>query len=88
VDANNIPNAEEEHPSDVEEAIKAIDVTAGDKGHRSKRTTDKVMRLFINAHLLREKKHCRHFHINQFYQTCDIGKLISLDSSICPLFTC
>jgi hypothetical protein len=82
VDANNILDADEEHASDIEESIKAIDITAGGKGHGSKQTTDKVMRLFINAHLLCDQKCCHHFHINQFFRTSDIGKLFSSDSSI------
>jgi hypothetical protein len=49
-------NADEEPASDVEEAIKSIRITA--VGKDCKQTTDKVMRLFINAHLLCGRKHC------------------------------
>ena len=76
-DNNILPNADEEGAGEVEEAIKSIGITAGGKG--CKRTTDKVIRLFINAHLLRGRKRCRRFHAKHYYRTVDIGKSIILD---------
>ena len=76
---NNIPNGVGEDASDVEEAIKSISITAGGTGRGCKRTTDKVMLLFINAHRLRGRKHCRRFHSNYYYRTADIRKLFILD---------
>ena len=87
---NNIPNGDcdKEDTSDVEEAIKSIIVTAGGTGKGCKRITDKdkVMRLFINAHLLRGRKRCRRFHSNHYYRTADIRKSfvrLKLDVSFC-----
>jgi len=78
---NNIPNGDRnrEGSSDVEEAIKSINITAGGTGRGCKRTTDKVMRLFINTHLLHGRKHCRRFHSNHYYRTTDIHKSFILD---------
>ena len=80
---NSIPNGDGEGKSDVEEAIKSISIMAGGTGRGSKQTTDKVMRLFINAHLLRGRKHCRRFHSNHYYRTTDIRELFILDSRFC-----
>ena len=79
---NNIPNGDRERTSDVEveEAIKSINFTAGGTG--CKRTTDEVMRLFVNAHLLRGRKRCRRYHSNHYYKTADIRTLFMLDSSL------
>jgi len=71
---NNIPIDDREGTSDVEEAIKSISVMASGTGRGCKRTTDQVMLLFINAHLLRGRKHCRRFHSNHYYRTADICK--------------
>jgi len=76
---NNIPDGEGEGASDVEEAIKSISIMAGGTDRGSKRTTDKVMRMFINAHLLHGRKRCRRFHINHYYRTADIHKSFILD---------
>jgi len=76
---NQNPNADKEDVCDVKASIKLIGVMARGKG--CKRTTDKVMRLFINAHLLRERKHCRWFHINHFYKSEDICMFSLLKSS-------
>ena len=82
---NNIPNGgrDEEDASDIEEAIKSINVTAGGTGRGWKRITDKdkVMRMFINAHLLRGRKRCRRFHSNNYYRTADIRKSFVLNLS-------
>jgi len=78
---NNIPNGDHnrEGSSDVEEAIKSINIMAGGTGRGCKRTTNKVMRLFINAHLLCGRKHCCRFHSNHYYRTTDIRKSFILD---------
>ena len=70
----NIPNGDREDASDVKEAIKSISITAGGTGRGCKQTTDKVMWLFINVHLLCGRKHCCHFHSNHYYNTADICK--------------
>jgi len=75
----NTLNGDREDTSDVEEAIKSISITAGGTGRGCKRTTDKVMWLFINAHLLCGRKRCRRFHSNHYYNTADIRKSFNLD---------
>ena len=77
---NSIPNGDREGASDVEEAIKSISITAGGTGRSCKQITDKVMWLFINAHLLCGRKCCCHFHSNHYYNMADIRKLFNLDS--------
>ena len=76
---NSIPNGNREGASDVEEAIKSISITAGGTGRSCKRTTDEVMRLFINVHLLRGRKRCHRFHSNHYYNMADIRKSFNLD---------
>lgn len=85
---NNIPssNHDREGPSDVKEAIKSISVTAGSTGRGCKQTTDKVIQLFINTHLLCGRKHCHRFYSNHYYRTGDIHKLFILDSRVSVLF--
>ena len=58
----------------VEESIKLIGIMAGSTGRGSNRSTDTVMQMFINAHLLRGRKHCHRFHIKHYYRTADIRK--------------
>ena len=76
---NNLPNGDREGTSDVEEAIKSINITAGGTGKGRKQSTDEVMRLFINAHSLRGRKRCRRFHSNNYYRTADIRNSFILD---------
>ena len=80
---NNILNGDEEGPSDVEEAIKSISIMAGGTGRGYKQTTDKVMRLFINTHLLYGRKYCCCFHSNRYYRTANIRKAFILDLIFC-----
>ena len=70
-DNNMFLDADKEGAGEVEEAI-----TAGGRG--CKWTTNKVMWLFINAHLLHGRKHCHCFHTEHYYRTVGIGKSIIL----------
>ena len=76
-------NGDREGTSDVEEAIKSFNIMAGGTVKGCKRTTDEVMRLFINAHLLRGRKRCRRFHSNHHYRTADIRRSFVLDPRHC-----
>ena len=76
---NSILTGNREGASDVEEAIKSINVTAGGTGRGCKQTTDMVMWLFINTHLLCGRRHCHCFHSNHYYGTADIHRSFILD---------
>ena len=76
---NDIPTGNREGTNDVKEAIKTIGIIAGGTGRGYKQTTDKVMQLFINVHMLCGRKHCCCFHSNHFYRTAEICKSFILD---------